>query len=131
MKRILKYQGLTLLWALFIFVLCSIKMGGISHAPMFFAGFDKLTHCGLFFVLAVLMCAGLLKNSTQYNLSIAQAFGLLIICLTFGGGIELLQMFVFTWRSGEWADLFADSLGTFMGLFSVLVTGWAIHYEKK
>jgi len=131
MNNILKYQGLTLLWALFIFVLCSIKMGGISHAPLFFAGFDKLTHCGLFFVLAVLMCAGILKNGLQRNLSTAQTFGMLVITLTFGGAIELLQMFVFTWRSGEWADMFADSLGTFMGLFSVLVTSWAIHYEKK
>jgi VanZ family protein len=131
MKHILKYQGLTLLWALFIFVLCSIKMGGISHAPLFFAGFDKLTHCGLFFVLAVVMCAGLLKNSLQHNLSAGRAFAVLIICLAFGAVIELLQMFLFTWRSGEWADMFADSVGTFMGLFSVLVTSWAIHYEKK
>jgi VanZ family protein len=131
MKGIFKYQGLTLWWALFIFVLCSIKMGGVSSSPMFFAGFDKLVHCGLFFVLVVMLCSGLIRVNTLHNLNFLQAFWGLIIPIVYGGSIELLQRYIFTWRSGEWADLFADAVGASMGLFSILVTLWAVNYEKK
>jgi VanZ family protein len=131
MNGILKYQRLTLWWALFVFLLCTVKMGSVSQAPIFFPGFDKLTHCGLFFVLNVLVCQGMLRNGSLRNLNIALSFFSLLIPITFGAAIEVLQTYMFTWRSGEWADLFADSVGTAMGLFSVLVTLWAINYEKK
>jgi VanZ family protein len=131
MNGILKYQRLTLWWALFVFLLCTVKMGSVSQAPIFFPGFDKLTHCGLFFVLAVLLCQGLLRHSGLRNLNINRSFFSLLIPIAFGAAIEVLQAYVFTWRSGEWADLFADSVGTAMGLFSVWVTLWAINYEKK
>jgi len=125
MPQTLKYQGLTLTWALFIFILCTIKLGGIGNSPMFFAGFDKLVHCGLFFVLAVLLCAGLLRANARLRLSYLQCLLILLLPILYGGLIEILQAYVFTWRSGEWSDLFADSVGTAMGLFGVLVTIWA------
>jgi VanZ family protein len=131
MIGIFKYQRLTLWWALFIFVLCTIKLGGIGSAPMFFAGFDKLTHCGLWFVLTTLLCSGIIRTTKQHNLTWKQSFLSLLLPFLFGGTIELLQTYLFTWRSGEWADLFADSVGTGMGLFSVLVALWAFNYEKK
>jgi len=60
-----------------------------------------------------------------------QSFCCLLIPLLYGGTIELLQAYVFTWRSGEWADLFADCVGTGMGLFGALIAIWSAHYEKK
>ena len=131
MKTILKYQGLTLGWALLILMLCTIKLGGISNSPLFFEGFDKLVHCGLFFVFTVLLCNGIVRQNKQSNLTIVQAFVVLLLLLLYSGGIELLQTYVFTRRSGEWADLFADGVGTGMGLFSVLVTLWSYNYEKR
>jgi VanZ family protein len=131
MNGMLKYQRLTLWWALFIFILCTVKLGGVSNSPLFFPGFDKLTHCGLFFVLNVLLCHGLLRNSSLRNLTLSRSFFSLLIPIAFGAVIEVLQAYIFTWRSGEWADLFADSVGTAMGLFSVQVTLWAINYEKE
>ncbi len=125
MRHTLKYQGLTLLWALFIFILCTIKLGGVGNSPMFFAGFDKLVHCGLFFVLTVLLCAGPLRVNAQYRLSYLQSLFFLLLAIAYGGIIELLQAYVFTWRSGEWNDLFADTVGASMGLFGVLVIIWA------
>ena len=53
MKRLFKYYWPAILWALFILLLCSIKIGEESNLPMFFPGFDKLVHCGFFFVLVV------------------------------------------------------------------------------
>lgn len=131
MNNVLKYQRPALWWALFIFIMCTIKLGGVSQSPMFFAGFDKLTHCGLWFVLTTLLCSGLIRSNNQHNLSVLQSFCCLLIPFLYGGTIELLQAYVFTWRSGEWADLFADSVGTGMGVLGTLITTWAINYEKK
>ncbi|WP_295655108.1 VanZ family protein [uncultured Mucilaginibacter sp.] len=131
MNAILKYRRPALWWALFIFILCTIKLGGVSQSPLFFAGFDKLTHCGLWFVLTTLLCSGQIRKNNRHNLTTMQSFCCLLIPLLYGGTIELLQAYVFTWRSGEWADLFADCVGTGMGLFGALIAIWSAHYEKK
>jgi hypothetical protein len=39
-------------------------------------------------------------------------------------------MYVFTWRSGELADLFCDTVGACMGIFGVLVTSNALNHES-
>ncbi len=130
MKIAIKYYGLTIVWALFIFILCSIKMGAVSNSPMFFPGFDKLTHCGLFFVLVVLYYTGYLKKHGRANLTIAVCVLIIIAAFIYGGTIELLQAYVFTWRSGEWPDLFADTLGACMAIFSVYLTLLAIKNVK-
>jgi len=49
----------------------------------------------------------------------------------YGYSIELLQKYVFTWRDFEWNDLFADSIGVCMGMFSVFVTSAALKHDKK
>ncbi len=130
MKYILKYQRLTFLWALFIFILCTISFGKITKASIFFPGFDKLAHCGLFFVFTVLMCSGLIRANNRYQLSFGHVFASLTISILFGGLIELLQLYIFTWRSGEWGDLFADTVGAGMGVFGVLITIWSAKYGK-
>jgi VanZ family protein len=131
MKYFIKYQGLTLLWALFIFIICTIKLGGVGNSPMFFAGFDKLVHCGVFFVLTVLLCSGLLRVNRKHNLSFSQCLLSLLLPIVFGALIEILQAYVFTWRSGEWGDLFADSVGAAMALLGVLVSLWAARDAYK
>ncbi len=41
-----------------------------------------------------------------------------MISVVLGGGVELLQWQVFTYRSAEWWDFGCDLIGTFMGIFS-------------
>jgi len=53
------------------------------------------------------------------------------IAILYGGSIELLQWKVFTWRDGDWNDLFADTVGASMGLFGVLITAAATDHDKK
>jgi len=131
MKPALKYQKLTILWAFFILIMCSINMGGVSSAPMFFPGFDKLTHCGLFFVLVVFWSNGIIRQQYTKFLSYKSAAVILGWCLLYGGIIEILQLTVFTWRSGEWSDLFADMVGAGMATFSILVIERALGHEKS
>lgn len=118
------------MWAFIILILCTIKLGAVSKNPIFFAGFDKLVHCGLFFVMAVLTGEGVIRRRGRHFFSFASAFAVLLICLAYGGFIELIQKYLFTWRSGEWDDLFADLVGMSMGVFAILVTLFAVKHEK-
>jgi VanZ family protein len=131
MKPLLKYHGPAILWALFVFTMCSIDMGDIGDSSAFFPGFDKLTHTGFFFTLIVLICNGMIRQQKPIGFSYKQAVLVTLVAIIFGGLIEILQLTVFTWRSADWSDLFADSLGACMGIFGVMVTVGAIGYGKK
>ncbi len=129
MKPIVKYYGPAILWALFVFIMCTIKLGHVGDSPLFFPGFDKLVHCGFLFVMVVMCCYGLIRHSgfvTYPSIII-----ITIVSILYGGMIELLQSYVFTWRTGDWADLFADSVGAAMGAFSVSIIVYATNYVKK
>ena len=52
------------------------------------------------------------------------------VAILYGGAIELLQNYIFTWRDGDWNDLFADTVGAAMGTFSVCVTINGMRYVK-
>ncbi|MDT3402906.1 VanZ family protein [Mucilaginibacter terrae] len=129
MRSFLRYQKLTLGWALFVLVICNMPMGEVGKSPRFFAGFDKLVHCGLFFVFNILSTYGIIRQ--QRNLRWLNAVKVLVITIAFGAVIELLQLYVFTWRSGDWNDLFADSVGAGMATFGSILTVTLISDEKN
>jgi len=132
MKNVSKYQGPTILWALFIFIMCSIKIGeNITHEPLFFPGFDKLVHSGFFFLLVVFWCNGIIRQQKPGQLSYKSAITVTLVSILFGGLIEILQLTIFTWRSGEWPDLFADATGACMGILGVMIIDRAKKYEKS
>lgn len=125
MAHFVKYQKLTLWWALFIFIVCNISFGSVGKSHLFFPGFDKLTHCGLFFVFSVLAGSGYIRQYGVRHFTLGAGIKIFLIAIIYGGIIELLQRYIFTWRSGEWDDLFADSVGAGMGIFGILVTLFA------
>lgn len=131
MASTLKYHGPAILWALFILIICSVNLGAVGESPAFFAGFDKLTHTGLFFTLVVLSCNGIIRQQKPVSLSYKQALIITLAFIIFGGIIEILQLEVFTWRSADWNDLFCDVLGICMGIFSIMLTVTAMSHEKK
>lgn len=132
MKVRLKYHRLTILWALFIFLMCSIKISdNVTHEPLFFPGFDKLVHSGFFFVLVIFWCNGIIRQQNTRSISYKSAAIVTGFSILFGALIEVLQLTIFTWRSGEWPDLFADTIGVCMGIFSILITDRAINYESN
>ncbi|WP_419801790.1 VanZ family protein [Mucilaginibacter sp.] len=131
MQKLFKHQSPALIWALFILIICCASLGKAGESPLFFKGFDKLTHTGLFFVLTIFTLYGLLRKQAHHQLSASIFAFVLGIMFLFGGAIELLQLKVFTYRSAEWADLFCDVLGTLMGIFSVSVTTYAIQTQRQ
>ncbi|MFD0795294.1 VanZ family protein [Mucilaginibacter litoreus] len=131
MKNTIKYYWPTVLWAFFILLLCSIPISIKEGRGIFFTGFDKLVHCGLFFVLSVLYCAGSIRKWHTSSIRIEIAVKNTIVLLSYGAFIEVLQSRVFTWRSGDWNDLLADTIGGCMGIFAVLVTSNAINHTNE
>jgi hypothetical protein len=131
MSSFFRYYWPAILWALFIFIMCSIKLGDIGNSPLFFPGFDKLVHCGFFFVLVVFYSTGLMRQQSPCIISYKPIVIITMIAISYGGLIELLQHYIFTWRSGEWGDLFADAVGACMGAFGILITIKAMSYAKE
>ena len=131
MNAILKNQRLTLLWALFVFIICNIKFGSVGKSSLFFPGFDKLAHCGLFFVLVVFIANGFIRQNLIERLSYKNAFIITLIAIAYGGLIEIVQLTLFSWRTGDWDDLFADTVGACMAIFSILITINATENVKK
>ena len=131
MKAFIKYYGPAILWASFVFIMCTIKLGKVAESPVFFPGFDKLVHCGFFFVLVVFCCTGLIRQQSPRPVAYKYLIIITLAAILYGGLIELLQLTVFTWRDGEWDDFFADALGGSMGIFSIIVTVKAMSYVKE
>jgi len=131
MKAAFKYYWPAILWALFVFIMCSVKLGEVSDSPLFFSGFDKLVHCGFFFVMIVFISAGYIRQQSLRSLSYKVLVLITVLAIAYGGIIELLQLYIFTWRSGEWNDLFADTIGALMASFSIFITVKALNHDKE
>jgi len=91
-----------------------------SIGVTFFEGFDKLAHTGFFFVLTVLLFYGKIKQQNSYTYRTLTILKIVLITLTLGALIEVLQITIFTYRAAEWWDMFADMTGVGMGIFSYI-----------
>jgi VanZ family protein len=121
MLKSLQYQYLSILWAIFVVILCEMPpLGADKPGFSFFEGFDKLAHTGFFFVFTVFLFYGKIRQQSSISYRPLTIMKILGITLFLGAGIEILQLEVFTYRSAEWWDLFADMTGVGMGIFSYI-----------
>ena len=120
MIETLKHQYLAIIWAILVLILCDIPMEGAPGDLPLIDGLDKLVHTGFFFVLTVLLFYGKIRQQGSYTFRVMTIVKILLITGFLGGGIELLQWKVFTYRSADWWDLFADLTGVGMGIFSYI-----------
>ena len=131
MIRTLKFQWPAIAWALLVLILCDIPMSDVPGHNRFFEGFDKMVHLGFFFVLTVFLFYGKIKQQNSFEYRFYTIVKIVLINVLIGGGIELLQWKVFTYRSAEWWDFFADMLGMCMGVFSYLLLHRKAYIFKK
>ena len=130
--EVLRSQKWSVVWAVFIIVLCNIKMRiGDGEEGFFFVGFDKLVHLGFFYVLSVLLFYGKINFQHNYSFRSITIFKVLLITAVIGGGIELLQWKVFTYRAAEWWDFACDMIGATMGIFSYVLLHLSNYHLKK
>jgi VanZ family protein len=112
----LKQLKWALLWALLIFILCAIPGKDIP-----FGGFwdifnlDKLIHASLFFIQAVLLIQGFSKQKQFTVLNKYPKLIALIICVPYGGALELMQQAFFQDRTADLFDFAANTFGVVFG----------------
>lgn len=130
--KALKVQRWSLVWTIIILVLCNIKIpennGG---SGFFFEGFDKMAHLGFFYVLTILLFYGKIRYQHNFSFRSLTIFKIILISVILGGGIELLQWKVFTYRSAELWDFGCDMIGSFMGVFSYALLHLSNYNEQK
>ena len=121
-----KYTKWSILWALVILFLCGIPGRHIPHIHLLeLISFDKYVHFGMFFLLILLTARGFLLQTSYPDLKIKAKLYSLLICIFYGGLIEILQGTIFLERSADWFDFLADAVGSLVGL---LLYNWI---EKK
>ncbi len=106
-----------MLWALIILVLCGIPGRDIPHISFLeLLSFDKFVHAGIFFVLILLTVRGFLMQSRFKALQKKSKWIAFVLCVIYGGSLEILQGTVFEGRSADVFDFIANGFGCAMGL---------------
>lgn len=102
----------TILWALFIAVLCGLPGKDIPHVSFLeLLNFDKFVHAGMFAVLFAFMSRAF-KHSGSYKNHILISF---CLCVPYGGILEILQQELFVDRTADIFDVIANTFGCFAG----------------
>lgn len=114
----LSHNRYALLWALFIMVLCGIPGHDIPSVSFLeLLNFDKFVHASLFFVLVILLTRGFQLQKHFPLLHKSPRMSALIICIVYGGLLEILQGVLFIERSADVYDFLANSFGSVWGYF--------------
>jgi glycopeptide antibiotics resistance protein len=113
----LKYTKWAMLWALVILILCGIPGRDIPHISFLeMLSFDKFVHAGIFFVLILLTVRGFLLQTKFDKLRRSPKGIAFVICILYGGSLEIMQGTLFEERSADIFDFIANSFGCLMGL---------------
>jgi VanZ family protein len=95
------YHIFSILCGLAIIILCLIRIP-LKDKPIEIPNFDKIVHFVMYLLLG---CAYLFESSHRRKGSMLQIYVKnLIYCGIMAGAIELAQMYLTSYRSGEWLD---------------------------
>ncbi|MES2618091.1 MAG: VanZ family protein [Bacteroidota bacterium] len=114
---IFKYQIPSVLWAVFIFVLCTSSTGGFSSVKLLgFIPTDKLGHAFIFSALVYFLILGFVKY-WRFPFMINKIRLLsFILAIAYGLFIELYQLYVVVGRTADYWDFIADVVGAALGI---------------
>lgn len=78
-------------------------------------GWDKVAHACMYFGLSGVLWLEFLRAHRGHLLKMWHAWvGALICPILFGGVVELLQTYYTNYRSGDWFDLLANTVGVLL-----------------
>lgn len=123
----LRHNLYGLLWALLILILSGIPGGDIPHVSFLeLLNFDKVVHASIFFVLVILLIRGFSLQNTFLLLNKHPKFLSFLVCVVYGGLIEVMQGLIFEQRSADIYDFIADAFGSILGLllFNKIIAFW-------
>jgi VanZ family protein len=104
-------------WALVILILCGLP--GTSFPRLSFLDWlrpDKVVHLFLFGIESFLLISGFSKQSSYPILNAKSKLLGVLIAISYGALVEVLQSTIFIGRSGDIRDALANALGAFLGL---------------
>ena len=106
-----------LLWALLILVLCAIPGRDLPKiSALELLNFDKFVHALLFLVLILLTVSGLKRQDSFTLLHRSPKMISLILCVAYGGLLEIMQGELFSERTADIFDFTANSFGCTIGI---------------
>jgi len=107
----------SILWAIIIFLLCSIPGKNLDKANIFdLLYLDKLVHVFLYFILTILLIPGF-KKFVNFLYARSSLVYSLVISVFYGMIIEIFQLYVFHDRSAEFMDIVANLAGALIATF--------------
>ena len=118
MNQFLQSAFFSIVWALFIAILCSIPGTDLpSIGWLELISFDKFVHAFLFFVQFYFTSKAICNNpysrtKRHHHHKLAFAF-----CVFYGGILELLQGAIFIERSADIFDFIANTAGATISYF--------------
>lgn len=113
MNSFLKYNILSILWAILILVLCLMPGRDLPSVTIF--EFDKIVHFGIYVVLAFAMYYGWEKQNSFLFLHRNTLIKILIITSIYGFAVEVMQELFTTDRQFDIFDALANSIGAVAG----------------
>ena len=128
-KNLFKYQLLTILWAIFIYILCMSNPSALpKHRYFNVPYFDKWVHAFLFSVMALLFLLGYKRQTPRLYFNTKHYFLVLLCSTAYGVFIELVQHFFTSNRHADVYDVMADLAGAILGC--LLAYFWLIKGKK-
>lgn len=110
--QFIKNYWKSLLWAVFIMILCGIPGNELNKVKLInIPHFDKMVHAFLYFVFTILLIS---ENNSQKMEMIIPMKAILIaalIALSYGALIEIMQKTIFINRGAEVCDMVANTFG--------------------
>lgn len=73
---------------------------------------DKFLHGLIYFFSAGLIYLGIIRFNFNNSVPRVSLIVIILICLVFGAGVELLQHYLVSNRNGDWLDFAANSAGS-------------------
>ncbi|MHC5200713.1 VanZ family protein [Myroides sp. LJL119] len=112
--------GIALLWTILVIILCLVEAENLNSESIFDVPYkDKIAHFVFYFTFSFLWLMYLLKSQLKASKSIL-TFLIFMVAVLLGGSIEFAQYYFTSSRSAEWADFFANCLGSFFGILLCL-----------
>ncbi len=115
MNSFIKYNVVSLLWALLILILCLLPGKDIPSLQIF--EFDKLVHFLIYLLLALLMYYGWVKQKSYASLHRNTLVKILIITFIYGFAVEVIQELCTADRHFDIYDALANAAGAVAGSF--------------
>jgi VanZ family protein len=111
-----RYHWPALLWAIFVLILCGYPGNKLPELTFLeWLKPDKIMHIVLFGIQCFLLLKGLHRKSHSLTLKKNFILTSIILSISYGILVEVLQEYIFINRNGDLRDAIANSLGALAG----------------